>query len=298
VTTADAERRELLALKWSSGLTTGFALTAAVLTIFSDSETMAFEGLSGMVDVVVSLLAIFVVRRVLQPPDVRYPFGYAKYEPLMTALNGVMLGTVCVASFLSAVQDIAQPDPVEGVWVVKGYSLESFVTSVAFGTWMKRVGAQSGSQLLPAEADLWVVEGWMAFGVFAAFAAAVALDRLYPFPYTAYVDPGVTLILSAVFIYKPLQILKECWVDLVDANPYHGTTSDVEAAAAAGVEPYRLQIEWLKARRAGRKTFVLVSVRADRQRPLHELETVRSAITAGVTRAEPQADVQVLFSGA
>jgi predicted Co/Zn/Cd cation transporter (cation efflux family) len=163
---------------------------------------------------------------------------------------------------------------------------------------MKRVGAQTGSQLLPAEAELWVVEGWMAFGVFAAFAATVALDRVYSFPYTAYVDPGATLVLSAIFLYKPLQILKASWVDLVDANPYHGTTSEVELAAAAGVEPFRLQVEWLKARRAGRKTFVLVSVRADQQRPLHELERVRSAIAAAVTRAEPQADVQVLFSGA
>src|SRR5262245_25645828 len=140
---ADTQQRELLALRLSSLLTTLFAAGALGIALSSDSETMTLEAMSGMVDVLVSLLAIFVIRKVHEPANSRYHFGYAKYEPLMTAVEGIMLAAVCAGAIGYAVRDLFHPDPVEDSLLVIVYSLVSFLVSLVFGACLKRVGRQA-----------------------------------------------------------------------------------------------------------------------------------------------------------
>jgi hypothetical protein len=59
--------RELRALQVSLGLTSLLAAGALVVALLSDSETMTLEAMSGIADVVVSLVAIFVARKVHAP---------------------------------------------------------------------------------------------------------------------------------------------------------------------------------------------------------------------------------------
>jgi predicted Co/Zn/Cd cation transporter (cation efflux family) len=89
-----AEAAELRVLRLSSILTVLFTLGAVAVALMSDSETMTLEAMSGLVDVVVSLLAIFVVRKIHEPANSRYHFGYAKYEPLMIGLEGSLVAAV------------------------------------------------------------------------------------------------------------------------------------------------------------------------------------------------------------
>ena len=91
-------RSEIDALRVSSVLTVAFAVGAVIIALFSDSETMTLEAMSGVVDVVISVLCIFVIRKVHQPADRHYHFGYAKYEPLMTTVEGVLVTAVCASA--------------------------------------------------------------------------------------------------------------------------------------------------------------------------------------------------------
>ena len=68
-------RSEIDALRVSSVLTVAFAVGAVIIALFSDSETMTLEAMSGVVDVVISVLCIFVIRKVHQPADRHYHFG-------------------------------------------------------------------------------------------------------------------------------------------------------------------------------------------------------------------------------
>ena len=289
-------RSEIDALRVSSVLTVFFAVGAVIIALFSDSETMTLEAMSGVVDVVISVLCIFVIRKVHQPADRHYHFGYAKYEPLMTTVEGVLVTAVCASAAGYAIRDLIHPDPVANTRLVIVYSLFSFLVSVVFGAWMKRVGRRTTSQLVQAEAELWIVEGWLALGVCVAFAVSEIMKHWGHLEASSYVDPIVCIILSVILLRKPYDILKESLSDLVDANPYAETVNAVEESARAIVERFHLKgLEWVRVRKAGSRIFVLVSFFLDPERPAREMEDVRRAITDDLAHLNPDLDVGVLF---
>lgn len=291
-----AEQAELRVLRFSSILTALFAVAAVAVALVSDSETMTLEAMSGLVDVVVSLLAIFVVRKIHEPANSRYHFGYAKYEPLMIGLEGSLVGAVCLAAIAYSVRDLIHPDPVDEPRVVLVYAMAGFVVSVLFGAYMKRVGRRTASQLVQAQAELWIVEGWLSLAVFIAFLGAVVLSRTPTAEYSAYVDPAVCIVLSLILLRKPFEILKESFADLVDANPYAETANIVEDTARSCVERYRLKaVQWVRVRKAGRRIFVIVSFLENPDESLEERELVRMAVDADMGRLNPDLDVSVLF---
>ena len=291
-----AEQEEVRVLRLSTILTVLFALGAVAVALISDSETMTLEAMSGVVDVLMSLLAIFVVRKIHEPANSRYHFGYAKYEPLMIGLQGTLVAAVCLAAIAYAVRDLMHPDPVDEPHLVIIYALAGFAVSVVFGAYMKRVGRLAVSNLVLAQAELWIVEGWLSLGVFIAFFLAVALSRTSTAEYSAYVDPAVCIVLSLILLRKPFEILKESFADLVDANPYAETANIVEESARACVERYRLKaVQWVRVRKAGRRVFVIVSFLENPEESLEERELVRQAVDAEMGRLNADLDVSVLF---
>ncbi len=181
-------------------------------------------------------------------------------------------------------------------WFVVVYSAASFVVSVIFGLWMRRVGRREGSPLARAEGELWIAEGWLALGVCAAFVASIALSRIWKLDASAYVDPAVCIVLSLIFLKKPFDILRESISDLVDANPYVETINTMEASARAVAERFHLKgVEWVRVRKAGRRVFVMVSFFEDPDESLQGMDQVRQAVIDEVVRLNPDVDVVVVF---
>ena len=295
--TRSAQSQEDLALRLSLVLTVLFGIAAVAIALMSDSQTMTLEALTAGIDIIVCVLAIFVARKVNEPANQRYQFGYAKYEPLMTTVEGVLLAGACVGAIVYSVQDLIHPDPVDGAYVIVAYQAASFLLSVIFGWWMKRVGVRSGSPLVRAEAELWVVDGWLALGVTLAFVASIALGKIGTQEASAYVDPVVCIVLSVIFLKKPYEILRESVGDLVDANPYADTVNAVEESARVLAERFQLKgIEWVRVRKAGRRVFVMVSFFEDPGKSLGGMDTTRQAITQEMASLHPDVEVAVLFS--
>jgi cation diffusion facilitator family transporter len=294
--TSDAQNAEVRVLRISAILTVLFTVGAGAVALISDSETMTLEAMSGLVDVAVSLLAIFVVRKIQEPANSRYHFGYAKYEPLMIGMEGTLVAAVCLGAIAYSIRDLMHPDPVDEPHLVIIYAGAGFLLSVLFGAYMKRVGRRAGSQLVLAQAELWIIEGWLSLGVFIAFFLAVILTRSPKADYSAYVDPAVCIVLSLILLRKPLEILKESFSDLVDANPFAETANSVEDSARQCVERYRLKgIQWVRVRKAGRRVFVMVSFLENQDESPEERDRVRQAVDAEMLRLNPDVDVSVLY---
>jgi cation diffusion facilitator family transporter len=297
--TGSAQAQEILSLRLSLILTVLFACAAVAIALFSDSETMTLEAITAGIDIVVAFLAIFVARKVHEPANQRYQFGYAKYEPLMTTVEGVLLAGACVGAIVYSVRDLIHPDPVEDPQLIVIYSAASFLLSVLFGRWMKRLGKRIGSPLAQAEAELWIVDGWLALGVCAAFVVSIALGRIGTTQASAYVDPAVCIVLSLVFLKKPYDILRDSVGDLVDANPYADTVNAVEESARALADRFHLEgLEWVRVRKAGRRVFVMVSFFEDPRESLEDMDVARQAVTEEMASLHPDVEVAVLFRSA
>lgn len=292
----DVKKKELLLLNVAFYLTVVYAVIGIFVAIVCDSETLMLDALYGAIDVVVSLFAIFVVRKIYEPPNAKYHYGYAKYEPFMTAVDGILIGTICVASIGSSLQDIVNHDPVNNLSLVVWYSFVSVFICIGFGLWMRRCGKKWGSQILTTDSQLWIMEGVISFCVFAAFGLGLIMKGTRWTTYTDYVDPIMCIAISLVFLIKPLGILKNSFYDLVDASPDMEMNQRIITKAKACCLKYDLPGEgWLKTRWAGRRVFVTLHLIAKAGQDIKLLESIRGQIVEEMLREEPEMDLCLVF---
>ena len=93
---------EVFVLRTASILTVLYAIVGIAIATICDSMTLIVDALYSVVDVVVSLLAIFIVRRIHEPPNENYQYGYAKYEPFMIAVEGLLIMAICAGSIVTS----------------------------------------------------------------------------------------------------------------------------------------------------------------------------------------------------
>jgi cation diffusion facilitator family transporter len=254
------------------------------------------DALHSVVDVVVSVLAIFVVRKIQEPPNPHYNYGYAKYEPFMTAVDGLLIMAICAGSIVGSVQDIVHPEPVKHVEAIIIYSFISIFICIGFGLYMKSIGDRISSELLKADSQLWIIEGIVSAGVCLAFAVSDVISYSVWSGYANYVDPIMSIILCLGLLYEPLKIVWGSFQDLVDARPDDEANERIEAVVHRMAEKYYLLgVAWIKTRKAGRKRFLTVCYKIEPTRNIKEMEEIRNDMENEVRQTAPEMDVDVHF---
>jgi len=281
-------------LRISTILTVIYAVIGIFIAILSDSLTLFVDALHSVVDVVVSVLAIFVVRKIQEPPNPHYNYGYAKYEPFMTAVDGLLIMAICAGSIVGSVQDIVHPEPVRHVEAIIIYSFISIFICIGFGLYMKSIGDRISSELLKADSQLWIIEGIVSAGVCLAFAVSDVISYSVWSGYANYVDPIMSIILCLGLLYEPLKIVWGSFQDLVDARPDDEANERIEAVVHRMAEKYYLPgVAWIKTRKAGRKRFLTVCYKIEPTRNIKEMEEIRNDMENEVRQTAPEMDVDV-----
>jgi len=294
--TTSEKAKELFVLRISTILTVIYAVIGIFIAILSDSLTLFVDALHSVVDVVVSVLAIFVVRKIQEPPNPHYNYGYAKYEPFMTAVDGLLIMAICAGSIVGSVQDIVHPEPVKHVEAIIIYSFISIFICIGFGLYMKSIGDRISSELLKADSQLWIIEGIVSAGVCLAFAVSDVISYSVWSGYANYVDPIMSIILCLGLLYEPLKIVWGSFQDLVDARPDDEANERIEAVVHRMAEKYYLLgVAWIKTRKAGRKRFLTVCYKIEPTRNIKEMEEIRNDMENEVRHTAPEMDVDVHF---
>ena len=294
--TTSEKAKELFVLRISTILTVIYAVIGIFIAILSDSLTLFVDALHSVVDVVVSVLAIFVVRKIQEPPNPHYNYGYAKYEPFMTAVDGLLIMAICAGSIVGSVQDIVHPEPVRHVEAIIIYSFISIFICIGFGLYMKSIGDRISSELLKADSQLWIIEGIVSAGVCLAFAVSDVISYSVWSGYANYVDPIMSIILCLGLLYEPLKIVWGSFQDLVDARPDDEANERIEAVVHRMAEKYYLLgVAWIKTRKAGRKRFLTVCYKIEPTRNIKEMEEIRNDMENEVRQTAPEMDVDLHF---
>ena len=150
---------EVFVLRSASILTVVYAIVGIAIAVICDSMTLIVDALYSVVDVIVSLLAIFIVRRIYEPPNEIYQYGYAKYEPFMIAVEGLLIMAICAGSIVTSIQDIIHPEPVKHVELIITYSFVSIFVCIGFDLYMRATAKKISSEVLAADSQLWMIEG-------------------------------------------------------------------------------------------------------------------------------------------
>ncbi|MCX5715552.1 MAG: cation diffusion facilitator family transporter [Candidatus Omnitrophica bacterium] len=289
--------KEIRILSLSLWLTIGFALVGVLIAIMCDSQTLMLDGLYGVADVIVSLLAIFVTKKINEPPNERYHFGYAKFEPLMTGVDGTLIMTICAGSIIASIQDIIHADPIKNVPVALWYSFVSIFICLGFGLYMQVNGRKLKSKILSVDSKLWIIEGFLSAVVFIAFGVSYAFPKtMLGKINTSYTDPVLCILISLFLLREPLLILRDSFLDLVDASPGKKLDAKIKDFAEASAKKYNLLgVDKMKIRQAGRKIFAYILFKADQNVNIRELNVIRDNMIRDMVSVDDRIELIVLF---
>lgn len=166
------------------------SIGAAGLTILLKSGAYALTGsvglLSDAAESVVNLVAAAIMLGALtiaaRPADERHHYGHGKVEFFSAGLEGLMIFVAASFIFLTAIERLLHPKPLEQVGVGLIVSAAATVVNGLVGALLLREGKRHGSLSLVADGHHLLTDVWTSVGVVAgvALVAITGWERLDP----------------------------------------------------------------------------------------------------------------------
>ena len=281
-TRASTFRRERWALRFSAGAGLALAILAAFIGPLSHSSAVLFDGLYGLLGVVLSTFAAWVSRVIEAGPTHDHPFGRDALTPLVVVVEaGLMLTTsaIAVAASVFAVVRHHGDVPTSGALVYAGVA-----TAVSILAWVLLRRATT-SDVVSAELWQWragvVLSVMMFFGLGAAAMAPAS-------SWAPDVDAVLVGVVSLCLIYPAARLMRTTMRELTESRPEATLDAKVTQAVAGVARRNALASYELRTAKTGKLyveiEFVVPSsytvARADAVR--HELERKLRFVPGGV----------------
>jgi cation diffusion facilitator family transporter len=275
-----------------------FAALGILFAFLTDSDAIMLDGFISLIGFGMSLLTMRVARLVRQPGDEWFHFGYARFEPLLNLLKGIVILGVCGISLASAIQALLHGGRELNLGPAVIYSILAVVGCFTVVALLARAAKRTGSPLIDVEVHTWRIDAVMSLGVLTAFAAAFFLDRTQWSHLVNYVDPALVIILVLAVIPTPIRIVWDGLGELLGAAPKESVQREVEEKFAELLAGYPVKKTVLRMERVGRTSYLLAHVVVEPDLALdgiEELDELRRALAAGIQELHPSWIVDTVF---
>jgi cation diffusion facilitator family transporter len=255
--------------------------------ILSDSSTLIIQTFLYIIDVIIAVLTLRILKKLANPPDENYNFGYYKLEPILVNSQGALMIAGAMIGIMFAIQDIIHEDNVDHYLLI--FTTTCAVFFINFSIWFylyinyKRIK----SPFLKAASMQWVSNLLETIGIIGGFtisylmqySANPNLARLAP-----YVDPAMAIILSLFILKIPVKLYKESLVDLLDANPGKEISDAITLYAKHALkEKFDLESKVeIKLRKAGRGMFLILIFNVPISCPFEQVQRIMQTLNHGI----------------
>lgn len=240
-----------------------------------DSITLLLDASQGLVTLIVALFVHFSLKKLENPPDDFYHFGYEKYEPFTIALQGIMIILTCLIGVKFAIQDIIHPEDIARYDIPITAAFLSAFISLSIALYMRHISITTNSSILRISSITWFIDCALSFGILLGFLFGFSLHRMGYTKATPYVDPVMAIILALIFVVTPMKTVKNNILELLDAAPPHHIKRRMKDLIDQH-KPKSFIIDRLRMRKAGKKIFMDILFLT---RDGHSLEEIRHLIS-------------------
>ena len=295
----DTRRLEEQALKLSIVGAAGMAILGIVFAFLTRSEAIMLDGLFSLIGFAMGWFSLQVSRRVIQPDDEVFQFGYASLEPLVNTIKGLLMAFLGVFALYSAVQALLHG----GRPIVSGYALmyAIFVAVVCFVIFVvqRRAATRTHSPLVEVDARGWLIDGLLTVAVCLAFGVVVFIEKTAWALYVPYADPLIVIGLVGGSAFLPVRIIRTNLRELLLAAPAPDFQRQVRDTLGAAIGDFPIANTVLRMVKVGRsfylQVYVVVAPSHGATR-LDELDTVRIRIMETLRQTFPDLGIDVLFT--
>jgi predicted Co/Zn/Cd cation transporter (cation efflux family) len=221
-------RHEGNVLRASIAATLTVAAVGIILGLASGSFSIMFEGIYAIVDAGMSLLSLVVVNLITAyaqstdlPPRLRERFtmGFWHLEPIVLAMNGLLLMGVAVYALFNAVSSLLEGgrDLQFGLAIL--YAAITLMICVTVATIETRANRHLGSEFIRLDVRSWIMSGCIAAALLFAFAIGLTVQGTRYQWLSPYIDPAALALICLVVIPLPISSVRRALSDILLVTP-------------------------------------------------------------------------------
>lgn len=187
--------------------------------IFTGSVSVLSEAAHSSMDLIASIIAFFAVRISGKRPDMEHPFGHGKVEDISALAEALLIFIAAIWIVVEAIHKLINPEPLETIGWGALVMLISVIANITVSKMLFKVGKQTESPALIADAWHLRTDVYTSAGVFAGLTLIWLNGILFPDVNFTWLDP-VTAILVAILIGRTaLKLTIDAIRDLIDTSP-------------------------------------------------------------------------------
>ena len=246
--------------------TSFFGILGIAISLLSRSGAVFLDGLFSLIFAVAGLLTLYVSSLVARPRDEQYPFGYASYEPMLNLFKGLLIALALVYAVVEATRTMLSGG--QDASAIGGiiYSALAVVGGLSVIFALYRMNRTAESPIVQVDIRNWVVDTMISAAVGVAFVVALLLENSRWSEWAPYADPLIMLLIAAIAVPQPFQIISENWGQLLGRAPRATMRSKVRELVQEALADKPYKELHLRISEVGRYVYIHVYVVVFRER--------------------------------
>ena len=293
---AKIERRYLLIAA------TGNLVVGCVGLLFSfiaSSQAILLDGLFNLTYFVAGLFTLKVAQLLQQGDDQDFPLGYAYFEPLINGLKGVLVLGVTAMALVGAVAALLTGGRAIAAGPAIGYGVFASAVCWVLAFVVRRGAGSTGSPLIRADAENWLVNGAISSAVLLAFVGIALLEGTRLEPFAPYADPALVLLVALISISMPVRMAWHALMELLNRAPRAEIVDRVREIVRTCTSDLPVRKLFVRVIQPGRTRIVVAHVVLPedfRLNGLGELDAVHTKTLDHLSREHPETSVDLIFT--
>ena len=261
------------------------ALLKLVVGLSTNSLGILSESLHSGLDFVAALMTLYAVRIVMRPRDLKYTYGYAKFESISSLLQILLLFAVAGWVFYEGIERIFAFETIQPEVTVLSFAIMFVSIGIDFGRSrvLHRTARKYGSQALEADALHFKTDMLSSAIVLVGLSLVFFLDVPNADAYAAIAVAGMIVYTSLGLGRRTLDVL----LDKAPKGAYHQILESI--SGLQGVDrPHDIRI-----RKMGPETLVDMHIEVPRTYTHDSAHKVATVVEEKVKQILPNSDVLV-----
>ncbi|MBH3412770.1 cation diffusion facilitator family transporter [Pseudomonas putida] len=295
-------------------LRTSIAVTLFIATIgigfglASGSFSIVFDGVYSLVDASMSGLSLVVVKLITSHATSlqlsrklreRFTMGFWHLEPMVLALNGILLSGVAIYALINAVSSLLQGGRHLEFGIAMVYALLTVVACATIAVVEQRANRKLKSDFVRMDVKGWVMSASITAALLIAFCFGYAVQGTQWEWVSPYIDPAVLALVCLVIIPLPLSVVRQALSEIFLVTPgdlkLHVDTVARQFVARHGLKSYKAYVAKVGRSREIELYFI---VPADMPpRSIAEWDALRDDVGEAVGGEGPDRWITVVFTG-
>jgi cation diffusion facilitator family transporter len=266
----------------------GLVLLKLGVGLLIGSVSVISEAIHSGVDLLAALIALFSVRTSSKPADSGHPFGHGKIENISGTIEALLIFLAAAWIVYEAVEKFVRPVALDEPLLGAGVMLLSAITNIFVSRMLFRVGRETDSIALVADAWHLRTDVYTSVGVMAGLGLIEFGERLLPGRHLHWLDPVCAIAVALLIVRAAYSLTMQSARDLMDGS----LPPAEERSIRSLLESHRSVIRGyhdLRTRKAGHFRFIEFHIQVDPAMSVadsHELtETLSRKIKAGMPDA-------------